>query len=43
MISYPVALVKDAPQTDAAKRFLKHLDSAEASRVFRQFGLIVRP
>jgi len=43
VISYPVALVKDAPQSDAARRFLKHLDSAEANRVFEQFGFIVRP
>jgi molybdate transport system substrate-binding protein len=43
VISYPIALVKEAPQADAARRFLKHLDSLEASRVFQQYGFIVRP
>jgi molybdate transport system substrate-binding protein len=41
-ISYPMAVLKDAKQLDAARRFLKHLDSDEAGRVFRSFGFIVR-
>jgi molybdate transport system substrate-binding protein len=41
-ISYPMALVKDSKELDAARRFLKHLDSDEASRVFQRFGFIVR-
>src|SRR6185369_4869370 len=41
-ISYPMALVKEAKQTEAAKKFLKHLDSDEAGRVFEKFGFIVR-
>jgi len=41
-ISYPMAVVKDSKQLDAAGRFLKHLDSDEASRVFEKFGFLVR-
>jgi molybdate transport system substrate-binding protein len=41
-ISYPMALVKDSKELDAARRFLKHLESDEASRVFQRFGFIVR-
>lgn len=41
-ISYPRAVVKDAGHADAAGRFLKHLDSEEATRVFEKFGFIVR-
>jgi len=41
-ISYPMAVVKDSRQLDAAKGFLKHLDSDEAARVFEKFGFIVR-
>jgi molybdate transport system substrate-binding protein len=40
-ISYPLALVKDAPQSEAAKRFITYLDSDAASAVFKQFGFIV--
>jgi len=39
-ISYPMALVKDAKQPDAAKKFLKHLSSEEAGQVFQRFGFI---
>ena len=41
-IRYPMALVKDSRQADAAKRFLHHLDSNEAGRVFEKFGFLVR-
>ena len=41
-ISYPVALIKDAPQPDAAKKFIGYLDSDAATAVlFKQFGFIV--
>jgi molybdate transport system substrate-binding protein len=39
-ISYPLALLKDAPQPDAAKKFIAHLDSDAATAVFKQFGFI---
>lgn len=42
-IGYPVAAIKDSKQLDAARRFLKHLGSDEAGRVFKEFGFIVRP
>ena len=41
-ISYSMALVRDAKQPAAARRFLKHLDSDGAGRVFEKFGFIVR-
>lgn len=41
-ISYPMAVIKDSKQLEAAKRFLKQLGSAEAGRVFEKFGFIVR-
>jgi molybdate transport system substrate-binding protein len=41
-ISYPLALAKDSPQPEAAKKFIAYLDSAAAAAVFRQFGFIVR-
>jgi molybdate transport system substrate-binding protein len=40
-ISYPLALLKDAPQTDAAKKFIAYLDSNAAKTVFKHFGFIV--
>jgi len=40
-ISYPLALLKDAPQPDAAKKFIAYLDSDAATVVFRKFGFIV--
>jgi molybdate transport system substrate-binding protein len=40
-ISYPLALVKDAPQPEAARKFLSYLDSAKATAVFQKFGFIV--
>ena len=42
-IRYPVALVKDAPQPAAARKFLDHLGGADAARVFEKFGFIVIP
>jgi molybdate transport system substrate-binding protein len=41
-ISYPLALVKDAPQPAAAKKFIAYLDSNAAAAVFRQFGFLVK-
>jgi molybdate transport system substrate-binding protein len=41
-ISYPMAIVKEARELEAAKRFLKHLESEEAGRIFEKFGFIVR-
>jgi len=40
-ISYPLALVKDSPQPEAAKKFIVYLDSDAATAVFKQFGFIV--
>ena len=40
-ISYPLALLKDAPQPDAARKFLACLESPDAAAVFRQHGFIV--
>ena len=42
-ISYPVALVKDAKQPEAARKLLQHLASAAAKRTFEKFGFIVLP
>ena len=42
-IRYPIALLKDAPQPGAARRFLQHLASADAARVFEKFGFLVLP
>lgn len=42
-IRYPMALIKDAPQPEAARKFFDHLGSAEAARVFEKFGFIVLP
>ena len=41
-ISYPMAALKESRDLEAAKRFLKHLDSDHAGRVFEKFGFIVR-
>ena len=40
-IMYPVALVRDSRQPAAAKRFLAHLASAEAERIFQKCGFVV--
>jgi molybdate transport system substrate-binding protein len=39
-ISYPLALVKDAPQPEAAKKFIAYLESAAATAVFKNFAFI---
>ena len=41
-ISYPMAAIKESRKLDAAKRFLMHLESDAAGRVFERFGFIVR-
>lgn len=41
-ISYPMALVKESRQPDAAGKFLQFLDSRKAGKVFERFGFIVR-
>ena len=41
-ISYPMALLKDAKQTDAARRFLDYLASEAAGQEFKKFGFVVR-
>lgn len=40
-ISYPVALLKHAPQPEAARRFLDYLASSSADAVFRHYGFVV--
>jgi ABC-type molybdate transport system substrate-binding protein len=40
-ISYPLALLKDAPQPEAAKKFIAYLGSNAATVVFKQYGFIV--
>jgi molybdate transport system substrate-binding protein len=40
-ISYPMALMKEAKEPQAARAFLKYLDSDAAGRVFAKFGFIV--
>ena len=41
-ISYPMALVKEAREPEAARRLLKHLDSEEVVRAFERFGFVLR-
>jgi molybdate transport system substrate-binding protein len=41
-ISYPMALVKESKQPDAAKNFLNYLDSKEAGDIFKKFGFVLR-
>ena len=41
-ISYPVALVSESRQPEAAKRFLQFLNSAAAAKAFEGAGFIVR-
>lgn len=40
-ISYPLALVKDAPQPEAARKFIAYLESPAAAATFRHFGFLV--
>lgn len=41
-IRYPMALLKEAKEPEAARKFLDHLASPEAGRVFEKFGFMVR-
>ncbi len=41
-ISYPFALLRDAENGDAAMRFLRHLRSPAALRVFAKHGFIIQ-
>lgn len=40
-ISYPLAVLKDAPHPEAARLFLKYLTSVPSDEIFRKFGFIV--
>jgi len=42
VISYPMALVKESTQPDAAKKFLDYLDSQTAGDTFKKFGFSLR-
>jgi molybdate transport system substrate-binding protein len=42
-ISYPVALLKDSMQPEAARKFLDHLGSEAAAKIFRKYGFIDLP
>ncbi len=39
-IVYPMAVVKDSKDPDAARKFLDYLGSADATRVFEKFGFL---
>jgi molybdate transport system substrate-binding protein len=41
VISYPMALMKEAKEPKAARAFLEYLDSDAAGRVFAKFGFIL--
>jgi molybdate transport system substrate-binding protein len=41
-ISYPVAVIKESRDAAAAKRFVEHLASEKATKVFESFGFVVR-
>jgi molybdate transport system substrate-binding protein len=41
-ISYSMAVLKEAKQPDASKRFLQYLNSDVAAKIFEKFGFIVR-
>ncbi len=43
IISYPVAVVKDARQAEAARKFVAHLASGEARIVFQKYGFLPAP
>ena len=42
-ISYPVAVLKDAKQAEAARTFAAHLASPEAAAVFAKYGFLPAP
>lgn len=39
-IRYPMAMVRASEQPEAAKKFLKYLNSDEATKVFKKFGFV---
>jgi len=41
-ISYPMVMVKETKQPEAAKHFLQYLDSKDAAKVFEKCGFIIR-
>jgi len=41
-ISYPMAVLKESRDTEAAKEFLNHLGSEDAGKVFEKYGFVVR-
>jgi molybdate transport system substrate-binding protein len=41
-ISYPMAVVKETKQPEAATKALQYLDSDAAAKVFEKFGFIIR-
>jgi len=43
VISYPMALVKDAPQAAAARKLLDYLAGEDAGKVFQRAGFILLP
>jgi molybdate transport system substrate-binding protein len=40
-IRYPMAMLKDAREPQAAKKFFEHLSSEEAGSIFKKYGFIV--
>lgn len=42
-ITYPMAVIKEAKNPAAAKRYLDFLDHPEAARAFEKFGFVVLP
>jgi molybdate transport system substrate-binding protein len=42
-ISYPLAVISDSRQTEAAHRFVAYLASAEARAVFTKYGFLAAP
>ena len=40
-ISYPVAILRDSRAVDAAKRYLRYLESEPALHVFRKYGFLI--
>jgi molybdate transport system substrate-binding protein len=40
-ICYPMAVVRDSKQVEAARKFLQYLDSDEMATLFEEYGFIV--
>jgi molybdate transport system substrate-binding protein len=40
-IRYPMAVIKDSKQVEAARKFLQYLNSDDAGKVFEKYGFIV--